>query len=91
MLNIDNNPIERTLRGATLGRKNCLFCGSEGGGRRAALIYSLIETCKLNRIDPYIYFVEILTKLPTCRAKDLPELLPYHWQPNRAAPQYQLA
>jgi len=91
MLNIDNNPIERTLRGATLGRKNYLFCGSEGGGRRAALIYSLIETCKLNRIAPYIYFVEILTKLPTCRAKDLPELLPYHWQPNRAAPQYQLA
>jgi IS66 C-terminal element len=70
-----------------LGRKNYLFCGSEGGGHRAALIYSLIESAKLNHLDPYAYFVDILTKLPTCRAKDLAALLPYRWQPGQAAPQ----
>jgi transposase len=83
MLSIDNNPIERTLRGVALGRKNYLFCGSEGGGRRAALIYSLIETCKLNHVNPYEYFVDILTRLPSCRSKDLAALLPYRWQSRR--------
>ena len=90
MLNIDNNPVERTLRGVALGRKNYLFCGSEGGGHRAALIYSLIESAKLNHLDPYAYLVDILTQLPTCRTKDLPALLPYRWQPGRAPP-WQLA
>src|SRR5262249_36105678 len=60
MLNIDNNPVERTIRGVALGRKNYLFCGSDGGGHRAALIYSLIESAKLNQIDPYAYLVDIL-------------------------------
>jgi len=83
MLNIDNNPVERTIRGVALGRKNYLFCGSDGGGHRAALIYSLIESAKLNQIDPYAYLVDILTKLPSCRAKDLPALLPYRWQASR--------
>lgn len=86
MLNIDNNPVERSIRGAVLGRKNYLFCGSQGGGHRAALIYSLIESAKLNHIDPYAYFVDILTKLPTCRARELAALLPHRWQPARALP-----
>ncbi len=47
-----------------LGRKNYLFYGSDGGGHRAALIYPLIESAKLNHLDPYAYFVDILTKLP---------------------------
>jgi len=66
----------------TLGRKNYLFCGSEGGGRRAALIYSLIETCKLNRIDPYAYFVDILTKLPTRRARTCRNCCPIAGNPT---------
>lgn len=80
MIHIDNNPVERTLRGIALGRKNFLFCGSEGGGRRAALIYSLIETAKLNQLNVHDYFVDILTRLPDCRAKNLSALLPYRWQ-----------
>jgi transposase len=85
MLNIDNNPVERTLRGVALGRKNYLFCGSNGGGHRAALIYSLIESAKLNHIDPYAYLVDILTRLPICRTKDLPALLPHRWQASQDA------
>jgi hypothetical protein len=70
-----------------LGRKNYLFCGSQGGGHRAALVYSLIESAKLNDLDPYAYLVDILAKLPTCRARDLAALLPHRWQPDRAPPQ----
>ena len=57
-----------------------MFCGSEGGGHRAALIYSLIETCKLNHVNPYAYFVDILTRLPTARARDLDALLPWNFR-----------
>jgi transposase len=85
MLNIDNNPVERSIRGAVLGRKNYLFCGSQGGGHRAVLVYSLIESAKLNHLDPYAYFVDILTKLPTCRAKHLPALLTYRWKAGNEA------
>ena len=54
-LEIDNNRAENTLRGVALGRKNWLFAGSDTGGERAAVVYSLIETCKLNGIDPEAY------------------------------------
>jgi transposase len=84
MINIDNNPVERAIRGVAIGRKNYLFCGSEGGGHRAALIYSLIETAKLNHLNVHDYFVDILTRLPDCRAKDLAAVLPYRWQPSAA-------
>src|SRR3546814_1040502 len=54
-LAIDNNPAERALRGIALGRKNYLFAGSDAGGERAAAIYSLIETARLNGLDPQAY------------------------------------
>ena len=54
-INIDNNPVENAIRGIAPGRKNYLFCGSEGGGHRAALMYSLIESAKINRINPDAY------------------------------------
>lgn len=84
-VNIDNNPIERTIRGIALGRKNYLFAGSDNGGHRAALMYSLIETCKLNHIDPYAYFKDIFTRLPTLPASRLDELLPWKWKRNTVA------
>ena len=54
-LEIDNNRAENTLRGIALGRKNWLFAGSDTGGERTAVVYSLIETCKLNGIEPFAY------------------------------------
>jgi transposase len=81
MLNIDNNPVERAIRGIAIGRRNWLFAGSENGGRRAAVIYSLIETAKLNNLEPYRYLVDVLTRLPSCKSKELDSLLPSNWQP----------
>jgi len=81
-LNIDNNPVENAIRGIALGRRNWLFAGSEGGGQRAALFYSLIETAKLNGVDPHAYLNHVLTKLPTAKAKDLDALLPWNYRPQ---------
>ena len=78
-INIDNNPVENAIRGIALGRKNYLFCGSEGGGRRAALMYSLIESAKLNGIDPKAYLLDVLTKLPTAKRADLDALMPWNF------------
>ena len=78
-INIDNNPVENAIRGIALGRKNFLFCGSEGGGRRAALMYSLIESAKLNGIDPKAYLVDVLTRLPTAKRDDLDALMPWNF------------
>lgn len=80
LVNIDNNPVENAIRGIALGRKNYLFCGSEGGGHRAALFYSLIETAKLNGVDPHAYLVHLLTQLPTAKAKDLDALMPWNYR-----------
>lgn len=81
-IHIDTNPTERALRGVAVGRKNYLFAGSPNGGRRAALVYSLIETCKLNGVDPYAYLKDVLTRLPTLPIRDLDELLPWRWRPG---------
>lgn len=59
----DNNAAERSIRGIALGRKNWLFAGSDAGGERAAAIYSLIETAKLNGIDPEAYLRSILARI----------------------------
>ena len=82
-LEIDNNAAERSLRAVTLGRKNYLFAGSDAGGERAAVIYSLIGTAKLNGLDPEAYLREVLTRIadhPICRIE---ELLPWNLGPNR--------
>jgi transposase len=81
-LNIDNNPVENAIRGIALGRKNWLFAGSEAGGRRAALFYTLIETAKLNGVNPHAYLTHVLTQLPTAKAKDLDALLPWNYRPQ---------
>jgi hypothetical protein len=78
-INIDNNPVENAIRGIALGRKNYLFCGSEGGGRRAALMSSLIESAKLNGIAPKAYLLDVLTKLPTAKRADLDALMPWNF------------
>jgi transposase len=77
---IDNNAAERSIRGIALGRKNYLFAGSDAGGQRAAAIYSLIETCKLNAIDPEDYFRDILGHIADHKINRIAELLPWNWQ-----------
>ncbi len=78
-LSIDNNPVERALRGVAIGRKNYLFAGNDAGGERAAAFYTVIETCKLNNVEPFAYLCDVLDKLPTWPAKKLHELLPWNW------------
>jgi len=78
---IDNNAMERALRGIVLGRKNFLFVASEAGGRWAATAYSLIESCKLNGIDPYRYLKDVLMRVWTHPAKRVHELMPRLWRP----------
>ena len=63
-LEIDNNAAERALRAVALGRKNYLFAGSDRGGERAATLYSLIGTAKLNNLDPESYLRDVLSRLP---------------------------
>ncbi len=80
LLEADNGAAERAVKGPVLGRKNYLFAGSDAGGQRAAVIYSLVETCKLNAIDPFAYLQAVLASLPTHPANRLDELLPYNWK-----------
>lgn len=79
-LSIDNNRVERAIRGVAIGRKNYLFAGNDAGGQRAASIYTLIETCKLNGIEPFAYLCDVLEKLPAWPNRRLHELLPFHWE-----------
>ena len=78
-LEIDNNAAERSIRGIALGRKNWLFAGSDNGGERAAAIYSLIETTKLNGIDPEAYLHAVLAKIADHPINHIAELLPWNW------------
>ena len=80
-LALDNNPAERALRGVAIGRKNYLFAGSDAGGRRAAAMYSLIETAKLNGINPQHYLADVLARIADHPARRIVELLPWNWQP----------
>ena len=84
----DNNPAERALRGVAIGRKSYLFAGSDAGGRRAAAMYSLVESAKLNGINPQLYLADLLTRIADHPARRIDELLPWNWQPadlDRAA------
>jgi transposase len=79
ILDIDNNLSERTLRMVVIGRKNYLFAGSESGAERAAVIYSLVASCKLHDIDPFWYFKDVLERISTHPASRIDKLLPCNW------------
>jgi transposase len=80
-LPIDNNWAENQMRPWALGRKNWLFAGSLESGQRAASIMSLIQSARLNGLDPYAYLADVLRRLPTHKDKDIDELLPHIWKP----------
>lgn len=79
-LDIDNNKAERAIRPLVVGRKNWLFAGSHAGGERAAVIYSIIETCKMHDINPFDYLRDILNAIPNTLQQNIRQLLPYHWK-----------
>jgi transposase len=80
---MSNNAAERALRGIAVGRHNWTFAGSDNGGRRAAAIYTLIETAKLNDVDPQAWLADVLARLQDHPAKRIDELLPWNWQRER--------
>ena len=84
---MSNNAAERALRGIAVGRRNWTFAGSDEGGRRAAAIYTLIETAKLNDVDPQAWLADVLARLPDHPAKRINELLPWNWRPKNLAAQ----
>ena len=82
---LSNNAAERGLRGIALGRKSWLFCGSDRGGLRAAAMYSLIVTAKMNGVDPQAWLADVLSRIATHPAHRLDELLPWNWTPRALA------
>jgi transposase len=80
-LPIDNNWAENRIRPVALGRGNWLFAGSLRAGKRAAAVMSLIQSAKMNQVEPWAYLKDILTRLPTHPANAIGELLPHRWKP----------
>lgn len=79
ILELDNNTAERGMRAIALGRKNYLFVGSQTGGKAAAIAYTLIETAKLNGVDPQAWLADTLARLPDHKITRIDELLPWRW------------
>ena len=82
---LSNNAAERAMRGVALGRRSWLFAGSDRGGQRAAAMYSLITTAKLNGVDPQAWLADVLSRIADHPAHGIDELLPWNWQPPAAA------
>jgi len=79
-LNIDNNPVENSIRPVAVGRKNYLFAGSHEAAQRSAMLYSLMGTCKLHDINPFSWLKNVLEIIPSHSINKIQELLPYNWK-----------
>ncbi len=77
---LSNNAAERALRGIALGRKAWLFAGSDRGGERAAIMFTLIQTAKLNDVDPQAWLADVLARIADHKINDLAALLPWNWR-----------
>jgi transposase len=77
---LSNNAAERGVRGIALGSKSWLFCGSDRGGERAAVMYSLIDTAKMNDVDPQAWLADVLARIADHPVQRLDELLPWNWR-----------
>jgi transposase len=80
-LNIDNNPVENSIRPVAIGRKNYLFTGSHEAAGRSAMLYSFLGTCKLNSINPFIWLQDVLRRISNHPINKIEELLPQNWKP----------
>ena len=80
---LSNNAAERCLRGIALGRKSWLFAGSDRGGVRAAAMYTLIGTARLNDVDPQAWLADVLGRIAETPQNRLDELLPWNWAPEQ--------
>ncbi len=80
-LNIDNNAVENSIRPVAIGRKNYLFAGSHEAAQRSAVLYSLLGTCKLHDVNPFLWFKDVLQRIGTHPINKIADLLPYNWQP----------
>ena len=78
-LEMENNAAERGIRPLVLGRKNYLFAGSDAGGRRAAIMYTIIETAKMTGLDPEAYLADVIARIADHPANRIDELLPWNW------------
>jgi hypothetical protein len=78
-LEMTNNAAERAIRPLALGRKNYLFAGSGAGGRRAAILYTLVETAKMNDVDPEAWLADVIARIADHPINRLDELLPWKW------------
>ncbi len=84
-LELDNNAAERAIRPIALGRKNYLFMGSDRGGKSAAIAYTLIETAKLNNVDPQAWLTDTLDRIAEHKITRIDELLPWNWRSQNAS------
>lgn len=84
-----NNAAERRVRTVAIGRRNWTFCGSDRGGHRAAAMYALIQTCRLNDVDPHAWLRDVITRISDHPQRRLHELLPWHWKLIRQEDQHQ--
>ena len=85
-LEMTNNAAERAIRPLTLGRRNWTFVGSDTGGDRAAVFFTIMQTCRLNGVNPEAYLADVITRIADHSAKNIDDLLPWNWQPrDRAA------
>jgi len=75
-----NNAAERRVRTIAIGRRNWTFCGSDRGGQRAAAMYTLIQTCRLNDVDPHAWLADVITRISDLPQSRLHELLPWNWK-----------
>ena len=80
---LTNNAVERALRGIALGRRSWLFAGSDRGGARAAAMYTLIGTAKLNDVDPQAWLADFLGRIAGTPQSRLDEFLPWNWVPEQ--------
>jgi hypothetical protein len=88
---IDNNLVENAIRPTALGKKNWLFFGSEEAGQRSAVIYTLIENCRLHGVEPYAYLKDVLTRLPHTTNQQVAQLTPLQWKQARQSAAKQAA
>jgi len=91
-IEMDTNVVERAIRPITLTRKNALFAGSDGGARHWSIAMTLIQTAKLNGVEPMAWLTDVLERVVSGQTKshELDRLLPWNWQPLNAAPRIEL-